>query len=135
MQDRDFYANAHLVVAAIRVLEHQKAIPPSIDVVCKTLSVSLEQGNMICRKLNDMGIIEVVEGAYGTRLFVLNHLKLEEIPKETKGSSLEEAVKQFQNSKKGIIDKVASLRADQAEKKKSLFAELENKLKKGLEKK
>ena len=76
MKKTDFYSNAHLVVAAIRIHAHQNAAFPTINEVCRTLSFSMEQGNYICKKLIGMGIIEVVEGAYETRLFIKNHLKI-----------------------------------------------------------
>ncbi len=129
MQTTDLYSNTHLVVAAIRVLAHQKKAPPSIDEVCQALSFSLEQGNFMCNKLEETGIIEVVEGAYGTRLFIKNHLKIEDIPKGDKVSSLEEELKKFQNSKKDFTKKIESFQAKQAKKQKNLFAELEKKLK------
>ena len=75
MQNSDLYAHAHLIVSAIRVLSHQKAKPPSIDEVSQALSFSLEQGNLICNKLKRMGIVDVVEGAFGTGLFIKNHIK------------------------------------------------------------
>ena len=81
-----------------------------------------------------MGVIEIVTGAFGTRLFVRDHLKLEEIPKDEKTSSLEEAVQRFQNSRKEISSKIESIKAAQAEKQKNLFAELERRLKKKPEK-
>ena len=132
MKETNFYENAHLVVAAVRVLEYKKGRPPTVDELCDMLSISLEQGYILSRKLNEMGVIEVVEGTYGTRLFIRDHLKIEEIPKETKDAGLEEAVKKFQNSRKDMVNKVASIQANQAEKKKNLFAELEKKLKKNL---
>ncbi|MEE8432478.1 MAG: hypothetical protein V3S16_14620 [Candidatus Desulfatibia sp.] len=135
MQNTDLYSNTHLVVAAIRVLTHQKKAPPSIDEVCQALSFSLEQGNFICNKLKETGIIEVVEGAYGTRLFIKNHLKIEDIPKGDKVSTLEEELKKFQNSKKNFTKKIESFQAKQAKKQKTLFAELEKKLKQETDKK
>jgi hypothetical protein len=47
MQNSDLYSHAHLIVAAIRVLSHQNAKPPSVDEVSRALSFSLEQGNLI----------------------------------------------------------------------------------------
>ena len=135
MKDLDFYTSCHLLVAATRVLEYQKGRPPNIDEVCEMLSISLEQGHLLSRKLNELGILQVVEGSYGLRLFIRDHLKLEEIPKEATGDRLGEAVRQFQNSRKDIQNKVAAIKADQAGKKKDLFAELEKKLKAGLDKK
>ena len=131
MRNSDFYANAHLVVAAIRILTHQNSTPPSIEKVCQALSFSFEQGNFICKKLKDKGIIEIVEGAFGTRLFLKNHLKIEEISKEKKADSLEDAVKKFQDSRKDMTQKAELFRAEKERKQKDLFAELEKKLKKG----
>jgi hypothetical protein len=131
MQNSDFYSNAHLVVAAIRILTHKNSTSPSIDQVCRTLSFSLEQGNLICKKLKKIGIIEVVEGAFGNRLFIKNHMKIEEIPKGKKEDKLEEALKKFQNSRKDFSKKIESYQVEQEKKQKDLFAELEKKLKKG----
>ena len=135
MQNSDLYSNAHLVVAAIRVLTHQQSAPPSIDTVCQALSFSLEQGNFICNKLAETEAIEIVEGAYGTRLFIKDHLKIEDIPKGDKVSSLEDDLKKFQNSRKGFTKKIESFQAKQTKKQKDLFAELEKKLKQKTDKK
>ncbi|UCF92362.1 MAG: hypothetical protein JSW39_29535 [Desulfobacterales bacterium] len=133
--NKDFYTKAHLVVAAIRVGEHQKSAPPSLDQVCRLISFSMEQGNFICHKLEEMGIIEIVEGSYGTRLFIRDHLKLEEITRDENDSRLENELKKFQESQKALTKKIRTLQAEQAEKKKNLFAEMEKKLKDELEKK
>ena len=135
MAEKDLYSGAHLVVASIRVLEHQNGTPPSIDDICRTLSFSLEQGNFLCRRLEEMEIISVVEGAYGTRLFIRNHLKLEEIPRDAKEDKFEEALKKFQTTKKDFTKNIESFQAKQVEKQKTLFAELQKKLKKELNKK
>ena len=135
MQKSDLYSNAHLVVAAIRVLTHQKSAPPSIETVCQALSFSLEHGNFICNKLAETEVIEIVEGAHGIRLFIKDHLKIEEIPKGDQVSSLEDDLKKFQDSRKDFTKKIESFQAKQAKKQKDLFAELEKKLKKETDKK
>ncbi|MGD2029361.1 MAG: hypothetical protein PVG86_05415 [Desulfobacterales bacterium] len=134
MQNSDSYSNAHLFVAAIRVLTQQNSSPPSIDQVCRIISFSLEQGNFICKKLKELGVVDVVEGGFGNRLFIKDHLKIEEIPKGKKEGKLEESLKEFQNSKKEFSRKIESFQAKQAKKQKDLFAELEKKLKKGSKK-
>ena len=134
MQNSDSYSNAHLFVAAIRVLTQQNSSPPSIDQVCRIISFSLEQGNFICKKLKELGVIDVVEGGFGNRLFIKDHLKIEEIPRGKKEDKLKESIKEFQNSKKEFTRKIESFQAKQAKKQKDLFAELEKKLKKGSKK-
>lgn len=135
MEHSNLYLDAHLVVAAIRILEHRNPASPSIGNICEFLSFSLEQGNYICRKLDETGVIEIVEGAFGTRLFLRNHLALEEIPKNIKTSSMDEELRKFKDSRKELDQKVASIKAEQDEKQKNLFAKLEGQLKKHLEKK
>jgi hypothetical protein len=134
MQHPDLYSNAHLVVAAIRIFTHKNSKHPSLNEVCNILSFSLEQGNLICKKLKDLGIIDVVEGAFENHLFIKDHLKIEEIPRDKKEDRLEEALKKFKDSKKDFSKKIESFQAKQAEKQKALFAELEEKLKKGSDK-
>jgi len=118
MKGKGFYSDAHLVVAAIRILEHQKSASPSIDEVCRTISFSLEQGNFVCRKLNEMNIIDVIEGAFGTKLFIKDHLLLEEIPQGAIEDNLEKELKQFQNAKKDYIQKIELFKSEQEKKEK-----------------
>jgi hypothetical protein len=134
MQHLDLYYNAHLVVAAIRICTHKNSKHPSMNEICDTLSFSLEQGNLICKKLKELGVIDVVEGAFENHLFIKDHLKIEEIPRDKKEDKFEDALKKFKDSKKDFSKKIESFQAKQAEKQKALFAELEKKLKKGSDK-
>ena len=137
MQDKqkDFYSQAHLMVAAIRVYEHINSRPPTAEDLCQTINFSIEKGNFICRRLEELDIIEAVEGSYGTRLFVREHLKIEDIPRGDPESNFEDELKKFQDNRKAFSQKVETFQAQQKQKKKDLFAEMEKKLKEELEKK
>ena len=136
-QDRktDFYSQAHLLVAAIRVYEHLNSRPPTLDDLCRTINFSIEQGHFLCRKLEELDIIEAVEGSYGVRLFIHDHTKIEEIPRGEPESNLEKELKTFQDNQKAFSKKIESFQAQQKQKKKDLFAEMEKKLKEEIEKK
>lgn len=129
MQSEDFYTQAHLITAAIRVLEHRHTTPPSVEQMCEALEFSLEQGHRICNRLKEMKIIDIAAGAFGTKLFIVDHLKIEEIPRGASGSSMQEELRKFQDSQKGLEKKVEAIRAAQEEKKKSLFADIEKQFK------
>ena len=131
----DLYKKAHLVVAAIRLLEYQSESSPSIEKVCRMLSFSIEQGNLIVRRLKDLGIVDITEGAFGTRLCIQNHLAIENIQKGEQEDKLAHELEKFQTAQKERSKKIESIKAEQAAKKKNLFAEIEQKLKKDLEKK
>ena len=77
----DPYTEAHLFVAAIRLLQHQKQTPPAIEDVCKTLDVSVEAGLAVCRKLQKSSIVTMSEDPFSIKLGVDNHLEIENLPK------------------------------------------------------
>ena len=137
MQDNktNIYSQAHLMVAAIRVYEHLNSRPPTVDDVCRVIHFSMEQGNLICRKLQEIEVIKAVEGSFGTRLFINDHLKLEDLPRDEPESKLEDDLKKFQDTQKAFSRKIESFQAQQKQKKKDRFAEMEKKLKEELEKK
>jgi hypothetical protein len=132
---KDLYLSAHLAVSAIRIFEYQNNVPPSIEQISTMLSLNPELGHLICRKISELGIIEIVEGAFGTRLYIRDHLKIEDVPKGKKDNDLAKELAAFQDSRKGFSKKIESIQAQQAEKKKNLFADIEKQLKDKLEKK
>ena len=135
MESKGLYSTAHLFVAAIRVWSHQNSKAPSVGDICSTLKISTERGNFLCKQLEELEIVEVVEGAFGTRLFVKDHLKIEDIPKDQKISKLDDELSKFKETKKELSRKIESFKAEQAQKKKDLFADVEKKLKDQMNKK
>ena len=129
MGKNNLYTQAHLIVAAIRIHEHKYAGPPTIDNICKILSISLEEGNRLCLKLSEMQIIEALEKPGETRFFVKDHLTIEEIPDQSEPNTLQSELDQFKQSRKAEINKIKSIQSEQTEKKKKLHDELEQKLK------
>ncbi len=128
------YSQSHLMVAAIRVYEHIHSRPPTVDEVCRLINFSAEQGHFICRKLQENDIINTVEGSYGSRLFINDHLKLESLPRDEPENKMKDDLKKFQDTQKSFSRKIESFQAQQKQKKKDLFTEMEKKLKKELEK-
>jgi DNA-binding Lrp family transcriptional regulator len=137
MKDKseNLYSSAHLFVSAIRVFEHQNNTPASVEDISRILKFSVERSHYLVRKLKELGIIDEIEGSYGIRLFIRDHLKIEDIPREDDGGKLEAELKKFKESQKELSHKIETIQAKQAEKKKSLFAEMEKKLKQELNKK
>lgn len=131
----DLYGESHLFVAAIRVHEHLHGVPPTLDEIGRMLGFSGEQAGFVSRRLAEMGIVEAVHGSFGARFFIRDHCKLEQIPRGETGRRLEEEVKKFQDLQKTITRRVETFQAEQMGKKKSLFAEMEKKLKEEIEKK
>ena len=131
----DAYSEAHLFVAAIRVLHYQKASPPNVEEVCSLLGFSDETGHGLCRKLHGLGIVEIFADPFSVKMAVANHLELEKLPRtEEAKDALAKELERFQAEKKNIDQKVAALQAEMARKKQDLFADIEAKFKKEMEK-
>jgi hypothetical protein len=131
----DTYEEAHLLVAAIRVLHHRNGGPPTVEEVCDLIAFGSETAHALCRTLEKIGAIEVHEDPFALRLTLKNQLALEELPKmEQKKSSLEDELAKFQAKKGKVDDKVAAMQQELKKKKQDLFADIEAKLKKDLKK-
>lgn len=132
---RSLYDEAHLVVAAVRVLEHKRQVPPAIEDICQALSLSGEEGNRICRKLKALEIIDIIEGAFGNKLYIKDHQRIETLPQDIKDDRLQTELKKFKDSQKELSKKIETIQAEQSKKKQDLFAKLNQQLKKDLDKK
>jgi DNA-binding Lrp family transcriptional regulator len=130
MDKKDFYENAHLIVAAVSVLSYQGGMPPAVESIASALSLSLEECHFLCRKLEKSGIIEIIEGAFGTKVFIKNHLELESIPRGREDSALKDDLEKFISSKKSTAKEIETIKAEHEKKKKDLFAEIDEKLRK-----
>ncbi|MFC1523855.1 hypothetical protein ACFL6N_03600 [Thermodesulfobacteriota bacterium] len=125
------YDEAHLFVAAIRVLNHQKGGPPSLEDICELLDISLEGAGTMSHKLEKHGVVNVTTTPYSTKLFLLDHLRLEEFEQHQEDSGLDKEIEDFQKSRTDMTAKVESIQAELAKKKQDLFADLEKQLKGG----
>ncbi len=134
MPENDFYSQAHLIVAAIRVLEHKSRTGPSVEAICDLLDLSVEQGYRVVNKLRDMEIVKIMTGSYGTRIYITDHTAIENIDPDEKADTLEQEIAKFQDNRKEIEQRVEEFRTTQEQKQKDLFAELEEKFKKETDK-
>lgn len=131
----DSYTEAHLFVAAIRLLQHKKQNPPSLDEVCSQLGISTESGHALCRTIKKIGAIDTLEDPYSVKLFVANHLELEKLPRQQDSeNSLAKELERFQQEKNSKEKKFADMQAELEKKKKDKLSEIEAKFKAQMEK-
>lgn len=134
MENAELYANGHLIVAAIRLLQHQRKSSPTMEDICQLLAFSLEKGYLICKKIIEMKVIESIKGPFGIRLTIKDHLLLEDIPKTESSDSLAAELEAFQAVKKDYKQQIEAVQAEQTQKQKDLFSKIEKQFKSGLKK-
>lgn len=135
MQKNSFYTNAHLFTAAVRIVAEQKNKPPTVDDVCGLLNWSMEQSRLVLRRLVEAEILELTTQAFDDRIFIKNHLAIETFKDATQVDHLDQALEKFQLDRQAMEAKVTAIKSAQQKKQNKLFADLEQQLKTGLEKK
>ena len=74
--------------------------------------------NRLCHKLNDLQIIETLQKPGGARLFIKDHLKIEDIPDQPDNINLQSELEQFKRAREEQMAKIKSIQTEHAEKKK-----------------
>ncbi|MFP3998224.1 MAG: hypothetical protein ACLFUN_00130 [Desulfobacterales bacterium] len=134
MKANSLYKEAHLIVAAIRVLEYRNEAPPRLEDVAGLLSVSAEEAARLCRRLGSMGIIETIEKSGETRLFIADHLRIEDIDDRAGQSSISAELEKFRRQKQNHRKTIDELKSGQEQKRKKIQEEIERKFKDNLPK-
>ncbi|PIE64212.1 MAG: hypothetical protein CSA26_09435 [Desulfobacterales bacterium] len=123
------YDEAHLYVAAIRVVFHKKQVPPTIEDICELLAVSVEEGLSVCRRLAGAEMIAIAEDPFSIKLSIGDHLKIEKLPKdEAKEDALAREIEQFMNKKQDFDKKVDTIKADLERKRQRMHNDIEQRL-------
>lgn len=127
----DAYTEAHLFIAAMRLLQHKSGTQPAIDDICTMLGISTEQGLATGRKLADKGIVEKMQDPFSVRFAITDHTRIEDLPRDTtEETGLSQELEQFMARKKQDEKKIETIQAELDRKKQSLFESIEQKLKK-----
>lgn len=125
------YDEAHLFIAAIRILQHKKSCAPAMEDICSLLDISVEAGLALCRKLEQAGIVDTYEDPFSLKASVANHLEIEKLPRVAPTeNALARELEQFMSKKKDLDKKVESIQAEIEAKKKNMFKNIEEQFKK-----
>lgn len=129
MENLSLYEAAHLVTAAIRVIEFTEQQPPSAEAVATLLSVSAEQVLRISRKLEKQGIVNIITGGYGDKLFIHDHQTIESLPHEAGTGDMTSELERFKAEQKERDKKIETIRQKEEERKRKLFDQIEQQFK------
>ncbi len=129
MKNLSPYQTAHLLVAAVRVLEYRDGHPPSPEAIGRLLSVSEEQVHRLCRKLVQQGILETTSGAYGLRVFISDHTAIEALSHEIPKSGLEDELAKFKQERQNRNKSIEELKNKEEARRKDLFKQIESRFK------
>jgi hypothetical protein len=103
---------AHLLVAAIRVLSHREGAAPRPDAVAELLGLAPAVLRIQLATLQDLGIVALVESAFDTHVEVRDYLLIEELELEEAEGDLSEDLADFDRRKQEETAKMQQLFSD-----------------------
>lgn len=119
MAHRPSYEDGHLVVAAVRVLSHQTDKPPTAESIADLLGLAPDFARNLVVALGEEGVLKVVETPFEIRVEVKDHAKLEDLPKQSQGPSIQDELEAFTKRKqKEVEDTRKMFTIEEMEKKK-----------------
>jgi hypothetical protein len=119
MAHKPSYEDGHLVVAAVRVLSHQSDKPPTPESIADLLGLAPDFARNLVVALGEEGILKVVETPFEMRVEVKEHSRLEDLPRESHGPSIQDELEEFaKRKKKEVEDTEKMFTIDEIEKKK-----------------
>jgi DNA-binding MarR family transcriptional regulator len=123
---------AHIVVAAVRVLAHKSGRPAAIEEIAELLGWSKELTGHLVRALEARGIVRTIKSPFDVRVEVKDHLKIEELPVEDQGPGLQDEVEEFHERFKKKQEQLQNLfdAGEHEKKKKERLAGLDQELEK-----
>lgn len=127
----DQYSEAHLFVAAVRVLQHLKPAAPSVEDIGELLNISTEAVLAACRRLEKRAIVTISEDPFSIKISIDNYQAIEKLPRQEEAQdSLSKDLETFMAKKKDMDKKVEAIQADLQKKKQALQSDFEARLRK-----
>ena len=119
MVHKPCYEDGHLIIAAARVLSHKADKPPTPDGIAELLGLAPDFVRNLVAALGEEGILKIVENPFEIRVEVKDCTKLEDLPKESEGPSIQDELDEFVKRKKKEVEATKKMfTVDEMEKKK-----------------
>lgn len=130
MDSKPSQKQAHLVVAAVRILEHKHGRPPSLHEVAQLLEQSHEVMGHQVRVLESLDILHTVKSPFDLHVELRDHRKIEDLPQEESGPGFQDEVEDFHRKFEEKQKKLQNLfnSREQEQRQKSRFADLDEEL-------
>ncbi len=101
-------AEAHLMLAGVRVLAHRLGRGPTPEELAELLTSSESQVRLQAAALQELGAMALVSSAFETHLEIRDHLAVEQL-EEASGPAIGDDLRAFDERKRDEAEKMAHL--------------------------
>jgi len=128
------YEEAQILMAGVRVFRHREQRFPSAKELADFIGFSLESVHHLCNRLENLGAVERIRGAFDERVALRDPLLAEFLRQEEEGrADIGDEVRKWKEQRDGAIQEVEKkFSADFGRREKEdLYSKLEEKIRKG----
>jgi DNA-binding Lrp family transcriptional regulator len=127
------YEEAQILMAGVRLFKHRENRLPSLKELAEFINFSTETAHHLCNRLEKLGALERIRGAFDERVCLKEPLEAEVLREAPDSPDIEDDVKQWKAQRESKLKEVEErFSGDGARKEQQdQFAEIEQKLKKG----
>jgi len=127
------YEEAQIILAGIRLFKHRERRLPSLKELAEFTHFNTESAHHLCNRLETLGAVERIHGAFDERICLKNVLEAEKLREATDSPNLDKEIKKQKEDHENAIKEVEKKFSDNYGKKEKedLFAKIEEKIKKG----
>lgn len=130
---RTLYEEAQILLAGVRLFQHREKRMPSLKELAEFINFSVESVHHLCGRLEGIGALERIRGAFEDRICLKDPLQAEALREIGGSPDIGEDVKKWKEQRKSrLLEVEKRFSGDEERKEKEdLFAQIEQKLKKG----
>ena len=127
------YEEAQILLAGVRLFQHREQRLPSLKELGEFTRFSVESVHHLCNRLEAIGALERIRGAFDDRICLKDPLQAESLREAPDSPDIGEDVKHWKEEREKKLKEVEEIFAGQkkGKKKEARFSEIEQKLRKG----
>jgi DNA-binding MarR family transcriptional regulator len=127
------YEEAQIFLAGVRLFQHREERLPSLKELADFTRFSVESVHHLCNRLEKLGAVARIRGAFDDRVSLEDPLKVETLREQEESPDMEDDIKKWKEQRENTVREVEKKLSPDAGKKEreDFFAEIEEKLQKG----
>lgn len=132
MAEYTLYEEAQILLAGIRLFRHLENRLPSLEELAAFTRFSVESTHHICNRLEKLGAVERIRGAFDERVSLLDPLQAESLREAPESADMDEDIRKWKEQRDSAIREVEKkFEGDGREEREERFARIQDQLKKG----
>ena len=127
------YEETQILMAGVRLFKHRENRLPSLKELAEFTRFSTETAHHLCNRLEKLGALERIRGAFDERISLKDPLQAEVLREAADSPDIEDDVKQWKEQRESKLKEVEERFTGDAarQEQEEQFAEIEQKLRKG----